>query len=208
VIFYKKDKREFQAKINWAVFPALQGGPHENQIAGVAAQLLEVQTPEFKAYARQVVANARALAQALVGKGYTIATGGTDNHLILWDLRPQGLTGNKVELVCDACHITVNKNAVRGDRSALSPGGIRVGTPALTTRGFMEQDFVTVAELLHRAVDIAAALQQKSGKTLKDFQAELAKGSPEMTALKGDVHVFAKKFKMPGFDVSQMKYKD
>jgi glycine hydroxymethyltransferase len=205
MIFYKKDTRNFEAKINWAVFPALQGGPHEHQIAGVATQLLEVATPTFHKYARQIVSNCKALATALMAKGNTLATGGTDNHLILWDLRPHKLTGNKMELVCDLVHITLNKNAVFGDRSALSPGGVRIGTPALTSRGFVEKDMETVAELLDRAKEIALSVQSKT-KTLAEFKAELEKGSPELTKLRNDVHMFAKKFGMPGFDVTKLKY--
>jgi len=202
VIFYRKDERGFEAKINWAVFPALQGGPHEHQIAAIATQMLEVATPEFKQYARQVVANAKALAQALVSKGYSLATGGTDNHLILWDLRPLSLSGAKIELVCDKVHITVNKNAVFGDRSALSPGGVRLGTPALTSRGLVEADFVIVAEFLHRVVELTKEIQARTqGKLLKDFQAELEKSAPndkKLHALKSDVAQFARKFMMPG----------
>jgi glycine hydroxymethyltransferase len=89
MIFYRKDKRDFEGRINMAVFPGLQGGPHEHQIAGVATQLKEVMTEEFRVYARQVVANSRALAAALTKLGYVMASGGTDNHLVLWDLRPQ-----------------------------------------------------------------------------------------------------------------------
>ena len=94
-----QDARGFGPKIDQAVFPALQGGPHEHQIAGIATQLREVMTPEFKTYVQQVKKNAAALGAYLAGKGYTIATGGTDNHLILWDLRPQGLTGSKLEKI-------------------------------------------------------------------------------------------------------------
>ena len=151
IIFFRKDARGFERKINNAVFPGLQGGPHEHQIAGVATQLREVATPAFVAYAKAVRANARALAAALAARGYKLATGGTDNHLLLWDLRPAGLTGNKMEKVCDAAAITLNKNTVPGDSSAFAPGGVRVGTPALTTRGLGEADFEAVAELLHRA---------------------------------------------------------
>lgn len=152
MIFYKKDDRKFESKINQAVFPALQGGPHEHQIAGIATQLKEVATPAFKEYSQQVKANARALAAALVSKGYVMATGGTDNHLVLWDLRPLGITGAKMQTVCDDVNITLNKNSIYGDRSAVSPGGVRIGTPALTTRGFTAADFEKVAELLHKAV--------------------------------------------------------
>ena len=99
MIFFRKDERDFEKKINDAVFPGLQGGPHDHQVAAIATQLREVATPEFKQYCKQIKANAKALAQALMDKGYTVCTNGTDNHLILWDVRPLGLTGSKVEKV-------------------------------------------------------------------------------------------------------------
>lgn len=187
------------------VFPPLpvwQGGPHNHQIAALAVALREAQQPAFRDYIRSVKANAKALAAALVAKGYAIVTGGTDNHLVLWDLRPLGLTGSKLEklsevslrleycvqpctmemwvhvshvepsdfqlspspfkMLCEtSCHpslrrdalavaasqavgITLNKNAVHGDTSAAVPGGVRIGTPALTTRGFDTSDFERV----------------------------------------------------------------
>ena len=126
-------------------------------------------------------------------------------HLILWDLRPQGLTGSKLELVCDNCCITINKNAVCGDKSALSPGGVRVGTPALTTRGFVEADFEAVAEFLHRAVQIALKVQAVTGKSLKDFRPAL-KDNADLAQLTQDVSGFASQFPMPGFDAKTMKY--
>merc|ERR1712060_303060 len=114
---------EYEEAINFAVFPALQGGPHNHQIAGLATQLKEVATPEFKQYAQQVKANAKALADYMISKDFKLATGGTENHLLLWDLRPLGLTGNKMEKVLERVHITLNKNAVHGDVSAMAPGG-------------------------------------------------------------------------------------
>ena len=111
----------------------------------------EADTPQFREYAAAVRANARALAAALTAKGYTMVSGGTDNHLVLWDLRPLGLTGSKMEKLCDAVAITLNKNAVHGDKSAMTPGGVRIGTPALTTRGLREAEFETVAAFLDRA---------------------------------------------------------
>ena len=110
--------------------------------------LREAATPEFKEYIKAVKANAKVLSASLSERGYTICTGGTDNHLVLWDLRPQGLTGSKMEKLCEAVNISLNKNAVHGDVSAAVPGGVRLGTPAMTTRGLGEQDFETVAELL------------------------------------------------------------
>merc|ERR1719331_1802940 len=160
---------EYEEAINQAVFPSLQGGPHNHQIAGLATQLKEVATPEFKAYSKQVKANAAALAKFLVSKQYKLATEGTENHLMLWDLRPLGLTGSKMEKVFEMMHITLNKNAVHGDKSAMTPGGVRIGAPAMTSRGLKEADFEKIGEFLHRALEIALATQAKSGKKLVDF---------------------------------------
>lgn len=206
MIFYKKDERNFETKINNAVFPALQGGPHEHQIAAIATQLKEVQTDGFKTYVQQVKANAQTLANALTGKGYKMATGGTDNHLILWDLRPIGITGSKMEKLCDMVCITLNKNAVLGDRSALTPGGVRIGTPALTSRGMNQKDFEKIAELLHRAVQICVELQEQAGKKLVEF-IKAANSSDAVVQLQKDVIDFATTFEMPGFKVAEMHNK-
>ncbi|GKY98356.1 serine hydroxymethyltransferase 4 [Mayamaea pseudoterrestris] len=207
MIFFRKDARGFEGKINQAVFPALQGGPHEHQIAGVATQLKEVATPEFKVYSEQVIKNAQALSKKLTSLGYAMATGGTDNHLVLWDLKPQGLTGSKFEKLCDAVSITLNKNCVPGDVSAITPGGVRIGTPALTTRKMVESDFEQIGDFLHEAILIAKKLQEQSGPKLKDFLALLEKNE-EVDALQKKVHEFASSFPMPGFDPSSMKYND
>jgi glycine hydroxymethyltransferase len=206
MIFFRKDARNFEQKINNAVFPALQGGPHEHQIAAIATQLKEVMTPAFKQYVVQLKANCKALADALMAFGYVMATGGTDNHLILWDLRPVGITGSKMEKLCDAVCITLNKNAVLGDRSALTPGGVRIGTPALTSRGFLEADFVKVAGFLHRAAQLCVEIQSTSGKKISDFALAL-ESHPQVAALRADVNAFATSFNMPGFDVTTMRNK-
>jgi len=205
LIFFRKDDRGFETLINQAVFPALQGGPHEHQIAGVATQLKEVMTPEFKQYSQQVKKNAKALGAKLVSMGYTLATGGTDNHLVLWDLKPQGITGSKFEKTCDAVCITLNKNCVPGDVSAVTPGGVRIGAPALTTRKFVESDFEQIGTFLDQTLQIALKLQAKSGPKLKDFVA-LLDGNAEVAALRLEVNKFATSFPMPGFDPTQMKY--
>jgi glycine hydroxymethyltransferase len=206
IIFFRRDERNFEAKINAAVFPGLQGGPHVHQIAGLATQLKEVASQSFKDYAKQIRANCRALADQLTTVyGYTLATGGSENHLILWDLKPQNLTGSKLQTICDHSSITLNKNAVLGDKSALTPGGVRVGTPALTTRGFKENDFREVANFLHRAVQIALKLQETSGKLIKDFEIAV-KNSEDVKQLKKDVQKFVTQFPMPGFDTATMKY--
>ncbi|GAQ83026.1 serine hydroxymethyltransferase [Klebsormidium nitens] len=195
---------DFEDRINFAVFPSLQGGPHNHQIAALAVALKAAQTPAFKEYIKQVKSNAVALATALTGKGYSLVTGGTENHLVLWDLRPLGLTGNKVEKVCELAHITLNKNAVFGDSSALSPGGVRIGTPAMTSRGLKDADFAQVAEFLERAVNITLAVQKEHGKLLKDFNKGL-EGNKDIETLRADVEKFASSFDMPGFDASALK---
>merc|ERR1712139_629581 len=109
MIFFKYTEKfpDIKERIDMAVFPALQGGPHNHQIGALAAQLLEVNTPEFVEYSKNVVANAHTLAETLKEKGHKLASDGTDNHLVLWDLRPHGLTGSKVEKVCDAVSISL-----------------------------------------------------------------------------------------------------
>ena len=185
-------------KINFAVFPSLQGGPHNNAIAGIATQLKQVQSNYFKDYAKQVINNSRALAKYLIELGYTLCTDGTDNHLILWNLNPIGLTGSKVEKICDLCHITVNKNSVPGDKSAFNPGGIRLGTPALTSRGFVEDDFKKVAQFLDRAIKIGLRIQKEKGKLLKHFIPALY-DDDEVKKLKEEVKQFSSVFNMPGY---------
>ncbi len=131
------------------VFPGTQGGPLEHVIAAKAVALVEAATPAFKAYAAQVVKNAQALAAALVARGYAIVSGGTDTHLMLVDLRPRNLTGKEAEQLLDRASITVNKNTIPGDpQSPFVTSGIRLGTPALTTRGFAEPEMGRVAELI------------------------------------------------------------
>ena len=207
MIFFRKDERDFERKINDAVFPGLQGGPHDHQIAAIATQLKEVASPAFKEYCVQIKKNAKALANALMAKGYKLCTDGTDNHLVLWDVRPLGLTGSKIEKVCDLINISLNKNTVHGDKSAQSPGGVRIGTPALTTRGLKEADFKKVAGFLDRAVKISLDVQKTSGKKLKDFVAALP-NNKDIPVLAHEVAEFATSFPMPGFDTETMRYKN
>lgn len=205
LIFFRRGKDpsgkdlsiNWEDRINQAVFPACQGGPHNNTIAALGVALVEAMKPEFKTYQAQVRANARVLGETLVERGYKLVTDGTDNHLVLWDLRPSGLTGSKMEKLCDLVHITLNKNAVAGDTSALTPGGVRIGTPAMTSRGLVEKDFVVIADLLDRAAKISLDIQAKSGKKLKDFAAA-AEGCKEVAQLRSDVIAFSRGFPMPG----------
>merc|ERR1712056_161911 len=199
MIFYKYSDRipDIKERIDMAVFPGLQGGPHNHQIGALATQLLEVKSPSFVEYSKQVVANAKTLAASLLEKGHKLASDGTDNHLVLWDLRPHGLTGSKLEKVCELASVSLNRNAVHGDASALSPGGVRIGTPAMTTRGCTSEDFKRIASFLDRCFQIALKVQAEKGKKLKDFEAALV-GHPDVKALKGEVEAWASGFGYPG----------
>ena len=142
-------KAEFAKAVDKQVFPGTQGGPLEHVIAAKAVALLEASQPDFKQYARAVVQNAQALAAALMGKGYAIVSGGTDSHLMLVDLRKKNITGKDAETLLDRAAITVNKNTIPGDpQSPFVTSGIRLGTPALTTRGFGVEEMGRVAELI------------------------------------------------------------
>ncbi|KAI8368278.1 serine hydroxymethyltransferase [Radiomyces spectabilis] len=206
LIFFRRDKGDdLESRVNQAVFPSCQGGPHNNTIAAIAVALKQAASPEFKQYAKQVCANAKKLAEVLTGYGYKLATGGTVNHLVLWDLKPQKLTGSKVERICDMVHITINKNSIAGDKSAVTPGGVRLGASALTSRSMKEDDMVKVGEFLHRTVNIALKVQESCGsKLLKDFVAAL-EGNEEIAQLKKEVVEFARSFPMPGFDATKIK---
>jgi glycine hydroxymethyltransferase len=213
LIFFRKDIKDaadLEKRVNDAVFPACQGGPHNNTIAGVATALLQVAQPAFKQYAKQVVANARTLGSELVAQGYKLQTKGSDNHLVLWDLRPLGLTGSKLEKVCDLMGITINKNAVSGDTSAQVPGGIRLGTSAITSRDMVESDVKTVASFLHRAVQLSLDLQKEAGsKLLKDFvrvaTSPETEGYKKVKQLREEVLAFATKFPLPGVNTKNLK---
>lgn len=147
-------QEEAQKKFNFnkAVFPGIQGGPLEHVIAGKAVCFGEALKPEFKVYQEQVVKNAQALAKALTARGFQILTGGTDNHLMLLDLRGTGITGKELQRRCDEVYITLNKNTVPNDpESPFTTSGVRIGTPAVTTRGLKEKDMELIARLIYEA---------------------------------------------------------
>jgi glycine hydroxymethyltransferase len=147
---------EHASALDKAVFPGLQGGPHNHTTAGIAVALHEAAQPEFSAYAQQVVANAKALAAALLERGYSLVSGGTDNHLILMDLTPQGIAGKPAAKALDRAGIEVNYNTVPFDpRKPFDPSGIRIGTPAITTRGLAEQHMPQIAAWMDEAITAA-----------------------------------------------------
>ena len=142
-------KEEYAKKLNAAVFPGTQGGPLEHVIAAKAVCLKEALQPAFKTYAHNVVRNSKVMAQALLDEGFDLVTGGTDNHLVLADLRPMNITGMDLQVRCDANHITLNKNAIPGDPQKPSvTSGVRVGTPAVTTRGMGEEEMKRIAHCI------------------------------------------------------------
>ncbi|UBV42854.1 serine hydroxymethyltransferase [Deinococcus taeanensis] len=159
---------ELGAKIDRAVFPGYQGGPLEHVIAAKAVAFGEALQPEFRTYAAQIIRNAQALAQAFQERGYRVVSGGTDNHLLVLDLRPQGLNGTKATKRLDASHITISKSTLPYDtEKILHGGGIRIGTPAVTTRGMVESDMQTVADLIDRALkgeDVKAEVHAFAGR--------------------------------------------
>lgn len=146
-------KEELAKKIDKAVFPGSQGGPLMHVIAGKAVSFKEAGTPEFKAYQQQVVKNAKTLASTLISEGLELVSGGTDNHLMLVKLTNANITGKELEHLLDECHITVNKNAIPNDpQSPFVTSGIRVGTPAVTSRGMKEADMVEIGKLIAMTV--------------------------------------------------------
>ncbi|KAI8004705.1 hypothetical protein LOK49_LG08G00897 [Camellia lanceoleosa] len=234
MIFFRKGVKEinkqgqqvmydYEDKINQAVFPGLQGGPHNHTISGLAVALKQAMTPEYKAYQEQVLSNCSKFAESLLERGYELVSGGTDNHLVLVNLRNKGIDGSRVEKVLELAHIAANKNTVPGDVSAMVPGGIRMGTPALTSRGFAEEDFVKVAEFFDAAVKLDLKIKADTKvcisinhlvdihrPKLKDFVSTMKSDAhmSEIAKLCHEVEEYAKQFPTIGFEKETMKYKD
>ena len=161
-------------KINSAIFPGLQGGPLMHVIAAKAVAFGEAQRPAFQAYARQVVDNARALADSLSAAGLNIVSGGTDSHLMLVDLRPKGVTGKATEAALERAHITCNKNGIPFDPTPpMVTSGVRLGTPAGTTRGFGDAEFRKIGEMIGRVVDGLAATEGGDAAVEAEVKAEV-----------------------------------
>lgn len=167
----------YAAAIDKAVFPGIQGGPLMHAIAAKAVCLQEALTEEFRVYQKQIILNAQALAQGLMDRGFRLVSGGTDNHLMLVDLRQQNLTGKVAEKVLDEVGITVNKNTIPFDpQSPFVTSGIRLGTPALTSRGFKEEDMQVVAEAISLA--LKAPEDERVHEHVRTMVAELCKKNP------------------------------
>ena len=171
-------REEFAKKLNSAVFPGTQGGPLEHVIAAKAVCLKEATAPEFKTYAHNVVKNAKAMASALLEEGFDLVTGGTDNHLMLADLRPMDITGKELQIRCDENHITLNKNAIPNDpQKPAVTSGVRIGTAAVTTRGLGEAEMKQIAH----CVALTARDFEGTQKEVRETVAELCEKFPLYT---------------------------
>lgn len=165
----ERTKENLPTLIDRAIIPGLQGGPHNHQTAAIAVALREAAMPEFKTYGHQIVSNAKRLADVLINKGYQLVTGGTDNHLLLVDLTSKGISGADAEKALGKAGITVNKNTVPFDpRSPFDPSGIRLGTPALTTRGMKESEMEIVGQWIDQAISAAG-----DDKKLSDIRVQV-----------------------------------
>lgn len=197
----KKDP-DMGTKIDRAVFPGLQGGPHDNVTAGIAVCMKEAATPAFKKYGHQIVKNAKALAKALQKKGLKLTTGGTDSHLIVLDLRPQQVIGNIVSEALEVANIVANYNTVPHDTNPpMYPSGVRFGTPILTTRGMKEKDMERVATWIAQVVSEVShyrlpAAKEERGGFMKKIKVELWKNK-KLLALGREVKAVAHQLPMP-----------
>jgi glycine hydroxymethyltransferase len=176
-------KEKFAKDIDKSVFPGFQGGPHENNIAAKAVSFKEALTPEFKLYAEQIIKNAKTLETKFKEQGYKIMFGQTDNHLLLIDVTTKGISGKEAEHALDLAGITVNKNMIPDDtRSPMDPSGIRLGTPAITTRGMKEAEMEIIGDFINEAINNA-------------------KNEEKLAQIKSNVKEFSKKFPVPGITV-------
>lgn len=173
-------KEEYGELIDKAVFPGLQGGPHNHITAGIAVALKEAQSDEFKEYAKQVINNAKALVSSLADKGFNIISGGTDNHMFLVDtIKSIGKSGKEVSDILESVNITLNKNAIPFDeRKPWDPSGVRIGSAAVTTRGMKEKDMFQISEYIYRALNDSS--------------------EDNLEKIKDEVRDFSKKFNIPG----------
>ena len=215
MIFFRKGVRKTEMKggkefdtlydlegpINFSVFPGHQGGPHNHTICALAVALKQAQTEDFKLYQQQVIKNAKQLEHTFKSLGYKLVTDGTDNHMVLLDLKPISLDGARVEAVLEQANVTCNKNTTPGDKSALTPCGLRIGAPAMTSRGMGEKDFERIAGYIDRCIKICKSVQKelpKEANKLKDFKAKVAGGEvEEINELKKEIAGWAGTFPLP-----------
>ncbi|PLB40827.1 glycine hydroxymethyltransferase SHM2 [Aspergillus candidus] len=192
---------DLEGPINFSVFPGHQGGPHNHTITALAVALKQAATPEFKQYQEQVLKNAKALEEEFKTLGYKLVSDGTDSHMVLLSLRDKALDGARVEAVLEQINIACNKNSIPGDKSALTPGGIRIGAPAMSSRGMGEEDFKRIARYIDQTVKLCKKIQSelpKEANKQKDFKAKVASETvPEILELRKEVAAWASTFPLP-----------
>jgi len=197
----KETLYDLEGPINFSVFPGHQGGPHNHTITALAVALKQAMTPEFKQYQENVIKNAKATEIELKRLGYKLVADGTDSHMVLLDLRPKSLDGARLEAVLEQVNIACNKNSVPGDKSALTPGGIRIGAPAMSSRGMGEEDFKRIANYVDKCVQICKKVQSelpKEANKQKDFKAKVASGEvEEINAMRKEISEWASSFPLP-----------
>eukprot|EP00833_Pecoramyces_ruminatium_P016564 jgi/Orpsp1_1/1190596/evm.model.d7180000079993.2 len=218
LIFYRKGVRrtimhnlkefyDLERKINQAVFPQLHGGPHNNSIAALAVALKQVKTEGFKKYQGQVLKNCKVLEQEFKKMGYKIVSDGTDTHLLVVNLKSKKIDGARVEKVLEKANISTNKNTIPGDKSAILPSGLRMGSPAMTSRELKEEDFKKIAEFVDRGINITIKIHEQVKGKLRDFKSALNNNTyPEIEELKKEVIQFSKQFPVIGFDINSSRY--
>lgn len=201
----KKDT-EMGEKIDKAVFPGLQGGPHDNQTAAIAVALQEASKPEFKKYGAQIIKNAKKLAEELNWLGFDLVSGGSDNHLILIDLTSKKVNGALAAYGLEIAGIVVNKNAVPNDKMPpFYPSGIRLGTPAITSRGMKEKEMVKIAGWINLVIDELKNYQlpndkEKRKEFMQNFRNEISQNK-NLMRIKKEITAFSKKYPTPGIDL-------
>lgn len=223
LIFFRKGVRsmskdgteimyDLEGPINFSVFPGHQGGPHNHTISALAVALKQANSETFRTYQKNVLENNLHFGEVLKSLGFTLVSGGTDTHLLLIDLRSKNIDGARVESVLELVNIAANKNTVPGDKSAFIPGGLRVGSPAMTSRGLAKEDFTKIAQFIDEAVKITLDLQKEygvEGTKLKAFKSKLSQSGlqdPQIQNLKSKVVEFSRGFPTIGFEENSMKY--
>lgn len=192
---------DLEGPINFSVFPGHQGGPHNHTITALSVALKQAATPEFRQYQEQVIKNSKALESEFKALGHKLVSDGTDSHMVLLDLRSKALDGARVEAVLEQINIACNKNSIPGDKSALTPYGIRIGAPAMTSRGMGEEDFKRIARYIDQSIKICKSVQgelPKEANKLKDFKAKVASETvSEILDLRKEVAQWASSFPLP-----------
>jgi glycine hydroxymethyltransferase len=197
LLFFRKStplNPNLGVEMNNAVFPGHLGGPHNHTISAVATCLHQANSQEFVDYQSQVLKNSKLMSEMFLEKGYKLMTGGTENHMILMTLKGQGVDGAQVEFLLNEMDITINKNTVKGDTSALRPSGLRLGSPPMTTRGCKEQEFKEIVDFVHEGIQITKDLS-KEGEKLVTFKNRIKKAKKEsnMVSFKNRVNEFSNK---------------